>query len=234
LATTAANGTALTGYAAAGASGAPIGDMIRLIGDKMLGGTGLVLVLVMAFTVVLALIGTTLACLNTGVRITYAMSKDKELPSIFGLLHGRFATPQWGIWILVAVSVAFGAYGVINVDNLTQITLASNTGTFLIYGLTNLICLVAFWSRPGANFMKHKVIPALGFMANLMMLTGVVVLSFKAGGSTSKDTILALGMVLVWLAVGIVWFVMNTRKQGHEILVKSKPRLTQNELDLPD
>jgi len=50
----------------------------------------------MAFTVVLALIGTTLACLNTGVRITYAMSKDKELPSIFGLLHGRFATPQWG------------------------------------------------------------------------------------------------------------------------------------------
>jgi len=234
LASTAANGTALTGYAAAGASGAPIGDMIRLIGDKMLGGTGLTLVLVMAFTVVLALIGTTLACLNTGVRITYAMSKDKELPSIFGLLHGRFATPQWGIWVLVAVSAAFGAYGVINVDNLTQITLASNTGTFLIYGLTNLICLVAFWSRPGANFMKHKVIPALGFLANLMMLSGVVMLSFNAGGSTQRDTILALGMVLVWLAVGIAWFVLNTRKQGHEILVKSKPRLTQDELNTPD
>ena len=101
LVSTAANGATVTGYAAAGASGAPIGDMIRLIGDKMLGGTGLALVLVMAFTVVLALIGTTLACLNTGVRITYAMSKDKELPSVFGLLHGRFATPQWGIWVLV-------------------------------------------------------------------------------------------------------------------------------------
>ena len=209
------------------------GDMIRLIGDKMLGGTGLALVLVMAFTVVLALIGTTLACLNTGVRITYAMSKDKELPSIFGLLHGRFATPQWGIWILVAVSAAFGAYGVLNVDNLTQITLASNTGTFLVYGITNLICLVAFWSRPGANLFKHKVIPALGFLANLMMLVGIVTLSFKAGGNTSRDTILALGMVLVWMAVGIVWFVMNTRKQGHEILVK-KPQLTEEELNNPD
>jgi amino acid transporter len=197
----------------------------------MLGGTGLALLLVMAFTVVLALIGTTLACLNTGVRITYAMSKDKELPSVFGLLHGRFATPQWGIWILVLVSAAFGAYGVINVDNLTQITLASNTGTFLIYGMTNLICLVAFWGRPGANFMKHKVIPSLGFLANLMMLVGI--LSFKAGGSTSRDTILALGMVLVWLAVGIVWFVHNTRKQGHEVLVK-KPQLTQQDLNLPD
>jgi amino acid transporter len=234
LVSTTADGTVLTGYAAAGASGAPIGDMIRLIGDKMLGGTGLALVLVMAFTVVLALIGTTLACLNTGVRITYAMSKDKELPSIFGLLHGRFATPQWGIWILVAVSAILGAYGVLNVDNLTQITLASNTGTFLIYGLTNLVCLVAFWSRPGANLFKHKVIPALGFLANLMMLTGIVVLSFKAGGSTSRDTILALGMVLVWLAIGVVWFVLNTRKQGHEILVKSKPQLTPEDLNTPD
>ena len=234
LVSTAANGATVTGYAAAGASGAPIGDMIRLIGDKMLGGTGLALVLVMAFTVVLALIGTTLACLNTGVRITYAMSKDKELPSVFGLLHGRFATPQWGIWVLVAVSAAFGAYGVINVDHLTQITLASNTGTFLIYGLTNLICLVAFWSRPVANFMKHKIVPLLGFLANLMMLVGVVILSFKAGGSTSRDTILALAMVVVWLGVGVVWFVLNTRKQGREVLVKSKPQLTQDDLNSQD
>jgi basic amino acid/polyamine antiporter, APA family len=234
LASTTANGTVVTGYAAAGASGAPIGDMIRLIGDKMLGGSGLVLVLIMAFTVVLALIGTTLACLNTGVRITYAMSKDKELPSIFGLLHGRFATPQWGIWILVAVSTVFGAYGVLNVDNLTQITLASNTGTFLVYGITNLICLVAFWSRPGANLFKHKIIPLLGFLANLMMLVGIITLSFKAGGSTSRDTILALGMVLTWMAVGIIWFVLNTRKQGHEILVRTKEQLTQEELNTPD
>ena len=233
LTTTTSNGAVVTGYAASAASGAPIGDMIRVIGDKMLGGTGLILVLVMAFTVVLALIGTTLACLNTGVRITYAMSKDKELPSIFGLLHGRFATPQWGIWVLVIVSAIFGAYGVLNVDHLTQITLASNTGTFLIYGFTNLICLIAFWSRPGANFVKHKVVPLLGFLANLMMLIGVVVLSFKAGGSTSHDTVIALAMVLIWLAVGVVWFVINTRQQGHELLVK-KSQLSPNDVNNPD
>jgi protein-S-isoprenylcysteine O-methyltransferase Ste14 len=81
--------------------------------------------------------------------------------------------------------------------------------------------------------MKHKVVPFLGFLANLMMLVGVVALSFKAGGSTSRDTILALGMVLVWLAIGIVWFVLNTRKQGHEILVK-KPQLTSEDINNPD
>jgi len=229
LISTSANGAIVTGYAAVAKSGAPIGDMIRLIGDKMLGGTGLILVLIMAFTVVLALIGTTLACLNTGVRITYAMSKDNELPSVFGLLHGSFATPQWGIWVLVVVSAIFGAYGAINVDHLTQITLASNTGTFLVYGFTNLIALIAFWSRPKATFIKHMLVPMLGFFANLLMLIGVVVLSFKAGGSTSHDTIIALIFVLIWLVAGIIWFVHNTRKQRHEILPTNHRRFIEND-----
>jgi len=229
LVSTSANGSVATGYAAAAKSGAPIGDMIRLIGDKMLGGTGLILVLIMACTVVLALIGTTLACLNTGVRITYAMSKDKELPSVFGLLHGSFATPQWGIWILVIVSAIFGAYGAINVDHLTQITLASNTGTFLVYGFTNLIALIAFWNRPKATFIKNILVPMLGFFANLLMLIGIIVLSFKGGSSTSHDTIIALILVLIWLVVGVIWFVHNTRKQRHKLLPANHRRLIEND-----
>ncbi len=228
------NGGTVTGYAAAAASGAPIGDMIRIIGDKMLGGTGLVITIIMAATVVIALVGTTLACLNTGVRVTYAMGKDKEVPSLFGILHGKFATPYWGIWMLVLVSAIIGAYGVLSVDNLTQVTLASNTGTFLVYGMTNLIALVAFFRRPGANFIKHRLVPMFGLLANLIMLIGVVFLSFKAGGSTSKDAIIALVMVVVWLVAGIVWFVINTRKQGHRILVKHMPKLTPKELALQD
>jgi APA family basic amino acid/polyamine antiporter len=176
---------------------------------------------------VLALIGTTLACLNTGVRVTYAMAKDKEMPSVLGLLHGRFATPHWGIWILVAVSALFGAYGVLNVDHLTQIILASNTGTFLVYGFTNLIALVAFLGRPGAKFLQHKVVPVLGFLANLLMLLGVIYLSIKAGGSTSKDTFIALVMVVIWLIAGVIWFITNTRRQGHAVLVKHAVQLSE-------
>jgi basic amino acid/polyamine antiporter, APA family len=224
-----ATGAAVSGYAAAASSGAPIGDMIRVIGDKMLGGTGLALTLIMAATVVLALIGTTLACLNTGVRITYAMSKDKEMPSVLGLLHGRFATPYWGIWVLVAVSAVIGGYGVLSADNLTQITLASNTGTFLVYGLTNLIALIAFVGRPGARFLQHRLVPVLGFLANLVMLLGIVYLSIKAGGSSSTNAVIALAMVGVWLAVGIVWFIFNTRKNRLPILMSKTPQLIMNE-----
>ncbi|HXZ95376.1 MAG TPA: APC family permease [Dehalococcoidia bacterium] len=221
-------------YSSAAASSAPIGDMARTIGNSMLGGTGLAFTVILAVTVMIALIGTTLACLNTAVRVTYAMGKDKEVPSLLGVLHGKFATPHWGIVALVLVSAIFGAYGVLNIDHLTQITLASNTGTFLLYGLTNLIALVAFFGRPGAQFLKHRLVPVLGFLANLVMLVGVVYLSFKAGGTTSRDTVIALVMVVVWLAAGAVWFVLNTRRQGYRVLVSEAVQLMPSEVNTTD
>ena len=57
-----------------------------------------------AVTVFLAILGTTLSCLNTAVRVSYAMAQDKEMPELLGAMHGRFATPHRAIWVLVAVS----------------------------------------------------------------------------------------------------------------------------------
>lgn len=216
----AADGSAVSGYDAVAASSAPLADMVKVIGDTMLGHTGLALEVILAATVILALIGTTLACLNTAVRVSYTMGKDRELPSILGVLHGRYATPHWGIWILVVISAVLGAYGALNVDNLTKITLASNTGTFLVYGLTNLVALIAFLGRPSASMFKHVIVPVLGFLANLVMLIFVVKLSISAGGSTQKDTIFALGMVVVWIVVGIVWLFANSAGSRQPILAR--------------
>jgi amino acid transporter len=216
----AADGSTVTGYDAVAASAAPLGDMVKVIGDTMLGGTGTALELILAATVILALIGTTLACLNTAVRVSYTMGRDRELPSILGVLHGKYATPHWGIWILVAISAALGAYGALNVDNLTKITLASNTGTFLVYGMTNLVTLVAFLGRPSANMLKHIIVPVLGALANLLMLVFIVKLSVSAGGNTQADTVFALGMVLVWIVIGVVWLIANSASNRQPILVR--------------
>ena len=212
--------TQLTGYDAVAASSAPLGDMMRVIGDQMLGHTGLVLAIILAVTVILALIGTTLACLNTGVRISYVMGRDRELPSILGVLHGEFATPHWGIWILVAVSAVFGAYGVLNVHNLTRITLASNFGTFLVYGLTNLIALIAFAGRPATNVLKHIIVPILGLVANLVMLLAVLYLGIHGGGASAVDAKVALAIVVVWLVAGAIWLVGNSSARQQPILVR--------------
>ena len=77
----AANYFLSSGYTMQNASGssAPIGDMMVIIGNHFFGqGGGRIFMLVEAVTVVLALIGTTLSCMNTGARVTYAMGKDDE------------------------------------------------------------------------------------------------------------------------------------------------------------
>jgi len=94
----------------AAASGAPIGDMMVLVGTWMFGSpaAGRAFMLVQAFTVFLALIGTTLSCLSTGARVTYAMGRDDEVPSHFGLLHGKTLTPYRSIWTLGVISAVVG------------------------------------------------------------------------------------------------------------------------------
>ncbi len=69
---------------------------------------GKAFMLVQAFTVFLALIGTTLSCLSTGARVTYAMGRDEEVPSHFGLLHGKTASPHRAIWALAMISAIIG------------------------------------------------------------------------------------------------------------------------------
>jgi amino acid transporter len=95
---------------ASGASGAPIGDMMVIVGTWLFGSyaAGKAFMLVQAFTVFLALIGTTLSCLNTGARVTYAMGRDEEVPSHFGLLHGKTMSPYRAIWTLAVISIIIG------------------------------------------------------------------------------------------------------------------------------
>ena len=214
--------TTVSGYAAAASSGAPIGDMIKFIGDTMLGGTGTILALILAATVLVALIGTTLACLNTGVRITYVMGRDKEMPSLLGLLHGKYATPHYGVLALAVISAVFGAYGVLSADNLLQITLASNTGTFIVYGLTNAVVLVAFAGKSKRSLIKHVLIPAVGFLANVAMLGAVIFESVSAGGSTQTDTLIALAFVGGWIVVGAVWLVVNSARQKRPLMSQAR------------
>jgi amino acid transporter len=188
----------------------------------MLGGTGVALVLILAVSVLIALIGTTLACLNTGVRITYVMGRDKEVPGLLGMLHFRHATPHYGVIALAIISAILGGYAVLSADNLLQITLASNTGTFLVYGMTNALVLFAFGGRHRRNVLKHVIIPVAGLLANLAMLAAVIVMSVSAGGSTQTDTLIALGAVVVWIVIGAIWLVFNSAATQTSLLVKPK------------
>src|SRR5260370_1345740 len=93
-----------TGFADAAASGAPIGDMAQIIGNQMLGGNGIAFASILAVTVVIALIGTSIFCLNTGERVSHALGKYNELPAVFVFLLVRFLTPHLGVIVLTLLS----------------------------------------------------------------------------------------------------------------------------------
>ena len=84
--------------------------MMVMVGTWLFGSysAGRAFMLVQAFTVFLALIGTTLSCLSTGARVTYAMGKDEEVPGHFGMLHGKTLTPHRSIWTLAILSAVIG------------------------------------------------------------------------------------------------------------------------------
>ena len=207
-----------TGFAAAFASGAPIGDMAQILGNEMLGGNGVAFTTILAATVLIALVGTALSCLNTGVRVTHAMGRDTELPAVFGFLHGRFRTPHVGVIVLTAISAVIGSYGVLSVDHLTQVTLVSNIGTFLLYGMTCLVCIIAFAGVKKRGIFSTVLAPGLGTILNVLMLAGVIYFAIAGGGSTQTDTLIAAGFSVAWLVIGFAFLWIRQMVTGIPIL----------------
>ena len=213
-----ADGKTLTGMAAAGASGAPIGDLTRLIGDAMLGGNGFALMIVIAFTVALAVLGTTLAAMNTAVRISFAMAQDDEMPSILGALHSTHATPHMGVWLLVGVSSIIGGTGVLSITALTGITLASNIGTFILYALICIFTFITFAGRNEFHSIKHALIPLLGLIGNVGLLIAIVFIGLTTPGISQDATKIAIWITLGWGILSIGYLIWNSKKSGRYII----------------
>ncbi len=216
------------GIAAAAASGAPIGDMVQNLGNVLLNNSGFVCMIVVAISVAIAVFGTTLSCMNTGVRVTYAMAKDEEMPTVLNALHIKHATPHTAVLIITIASAVIGAFAVINITTLTAVTYISNIGTFLLYGMTNLIALVAFSKLPKRNLFTAVIVPILGAVCNIGMLIAVIVLGITAGGATMTSAMIAIGISVVWLIIGVVYFSFNSKKSGKDILYREAVKETAN------
>ncbi len=255
----AANYVLNNGYTMSTAAGsaAPIGDLMILVGDTLFGpGRGRIFMLVEAATVFLALIGTTLSCMNTGARVTYAMGKDKELPDSMGLLHAENATPHRAIWMLAVISAVVGcitvvmyfgdgaapadaaiqalphgfwsSFGYSTHDKMAALpnsfltmTLASNFGTFLLYMLSCITCIVCFHKHPQFRVIRHLVIPVFGLLANLACMVFYLVGPFMGYG-TKMEPLLALGIALCWAIYGGIYFLRASRVAGRTTLVENR------------
>jgi amino acid transporter len=241
----------------AGASSAPLGDMMLIAGTWLFGSpaAGKAFMLVQASTVFLALIGTTLSCINTGARVTYAMGRDEELASHFGLLHGRTLSPHRAIWTLVVLSAIIGiitvtvylggttpaaldkhnlwySFGIFKPETyaawpntLVIVTLISNFGTFLLYMTTCVIAIVAFQEHHSFNGFRHMFVPLFGLVANLACMLFYLIGPFMVSGMSKKEPFIALGVAAVWGVYGLIYFKRRSLETGKAIVLTQRPCL---------
>jgi APA family basic amino acid/polyamine antiporter len=240
-------------------SAAPIGDMMIMVGDALFGqGNGKTFMLIEAFTVFLAIIGTTLSCLSTGARVTYAMGKDQEMPDAMGKLHETNLTPHRAIWTLAALSAVIGCLTVCNLfgdagalsdatlkalpqgfwssfgylshdgmaalpNSFIAVSLASNFGTFLLYMLSCIVCIVGYHNHPNFKPTRHLFIPMFGLLANLACMAAYIVLPFMGIG-TKLEPFTALGVAAIWLIYGGIYFMRSSKATGRTTLVDRRAR----------
>jgi len=237
-------------------SAAPIGDMMVIIGNTLLGDHEQAFMVIEAFTVFLALIGTTLACMNTGARVTYAMGRDKEVPEHFGILHGENLTPHRTIWTLAVISAVFGVVGYLYYfaggsapddktiatlphnswyaagmssnaylaalpNGLALVTLISNFGIFITYGLNNVLCMVAYQERHEFHGAKHMLIPLFGAIANLACMAFYIIGPIEGLGV--KEPLMAVGLAVIWGLYGAWYFARNSKNLGRDTLSVKTP-----------
>ena len=238
-------------------SAAPIGDMMIIVGDALLGqGHGKYFMLAEAITVFLALIGTTLACMNTGARVTYAMGKDDEAPEHFGMLHSKTLSPHRALKTLsfitavigvISVSMLFGDAGALSdatvaalphgifssvgymshdmmaklPNSLLMITLVSNFGTFILYALSCILCMVAYHKRADHSLIKHTLIPLFGVLANVGCMMFYLIGPFLNIG-TKMEPYGALIIAFLWGAYGAIYFLKSSKAKGKGVLLQSK------------
>jgi APA family basic amino acid/polyamine antiporter len=257
----AANYFLSSGYPMTTATGsaAPIGDMMIVVGNAILGaGHGRTFMLIEAFTVFLAIIGTTLSCINTGARVTYAMGKDQELPDHLGTLHAANLTPHRAIWTLAAISAVVGCLTVSNLfgdagaltdatikglpqgfwssfgylshdamaalpNSLLAVTLCSNFGTFLLYMLSCVTCIVGYHNHPNYKPVRHLFVPVFGVLANLACMLAYLVLPFMGIG-TKPEPFTALGVAAVWGIYGAIYFLRSSKASGRTTMVTSRAK----------
>ncbi|HNH27444.1 MAG TPA: hypothetical protein PLR93_10515, partial [Anaerolineales bacterium] len=205
-------GFALNTQIDATASQAPMGDIALQIGDLLLDGYGATLMVFFGFTVAIALLGGTLTAINNGVRISFAMALDEEMPDIFGMLHPRYTTPYNTVILLSIVCAIIGSAGIIGgMPVLMGIVLASNLGAFLLYALLCLLTVVTFNGDPAFSFLRHLLVPGIGFLVNVGTVILAAKIGFSAGGLISQASWVAWGLAGVWFIVSIIYYFLRRK-----------------------
>lgn len=125
-------------------------------------------------------------------RVLYAMARDRMLPAPLAWISERYQTP-WVSLILIAIVMATVALGF--VDHLGLLFTLVNFGALVAFLFVNAAVIVFHGVKgKSRNWLRHWVLPALGFAVIAYVLSGLNLAAIELG--------------LVWLAIGLAYYLV--------------------------
>jgi nitrogen regulatory protein PII len=140
---------------------------------------------------------------------------------MMGFIHTRFSTPHIALGALILVTTVIAAIGVRSVVGLTGIALASNFGTFVLYGLTCVWTIVAFKQRKDFSLLKHGIIPVLGVITNVIMLMAIIYLYSTGNADAKAEADICFLIAGGWALASIAYVSITSIKRSYSLKMVS-------------
>ncbi|MGG3623456.1 amino acid permease [Bacillus gobiensis] len=176
----------------------PVTFALEQVGQNMVAGIISLGALIGITTVILALV-------FAQVRLTYAMSRDGLLPSLFSKVHNRYKTPFANTWL--TGFVAAGIAGFIDLSTLAHLV---NMGTLAAFTLISIAVIVLRVKQPELKssfrvpFVPVFPIVSAGLCLFLASsLPGITWVSF-----------------VIWIAAGAIVYFLYSRR--HSVLIDNQ------------
>jgi amino acid transporter len=197
----------MTGFVGAGDSN----PWQNLLGRQAWGLAGFILVFL---ALVNSIIANQNAANNSSTRTMFSMGRIRLLPTAYGSLTGRTASPLLALVTQLIVTVGVALWLGFHYDPYTGFLL---TATILVdvfapmYILLNIACIAYFWRFQRAEFswLLHGLIPVLGALAFIPAFcagAGIPIFSFIS--TFTKPLSYAGPVVGIWMAIGVVYLLV--------------------------
>ena len=122
-------------------------------------------------------------------RVLFAMGREKQLPAVFSKVHAKYRTPYVAMLFTTVLSLGIALALRNELDILASFV---NFGALTAFLFLHVSVLVEFaWRRKSRQYFTHWLVPALGIVIVVQILTGMAGAAIKLGA--------------VWLVIGVAY-----------------------------
>ncbi len=182
-----------TTFVSGEAADSPVAYALKHLGANRFAGSAIVIGALMG------MISSLLVFQYGQARIWYAMSRDGLFPKIFSKVHPRFQTPHYSTWIAgFAVGIPAGIFAVSDAADL------SNIGTLFAFVLVSLGVILLRRKQPDRK--RGFRVPFVPWFPLISIIL--------CGGLMTGLTVITWIRFVVWLALGLIIYIVYSRKHS--------------------